>query len=111
MEKIILGRIRIKAWDDVERKVKPTADPFEFKKKLVLEQDKSKKSLAEIYEEVRISQWGKVNKWSNIYTVISVMCWSYINVILYIFSFFTSAVVFTYSKTPVIIYMVYSWCT
>lgn len=51
VEKIIMGRIRIKAWDDVERKVKPSVDPFEFKKKLVLEQDKSKKSLAEIYEE------------------------------------------------------------
>ncbi|XP_076028764.1 U3 small nucleolar ribonucleoprotein MPP10 [Oratosquilla oratoria] len=51
VEKLILKRIRSNAWDDVERKIKPNVDPYEFKKKLLLEQEKSKQSLAEIYEK------------------------------------------------------------
>ncbi|XP_042868773.1 U3 small nucleolar ribonucleoprotein protein MPP10-like [Penaeus japonicus] len=56
LERVIMGRIRSKAFDDVERKVKTTADPFEFKKKLLLDQEKSKQSLAEIYEKEFLKQ-------------------------------------------------------
>ncbi|CAL4109478.1 unnamed protein product [Meganyctiphanes norvegica] len=56
VEKLILNRIRTQAFDDVERKVKPEANPFEYKKKLLLDQEKSKKSLAEIYEEEYIKK-------------------------------------------------------
>lgn len=52
IEKLILSRIRSQAWDDVERRIKPNADPFRYKRKLILDQEKSKKSLAAIYEEV-----------------------------------------------------------
>lgn len=42
--------------------VKPAEDPYEYKKRLVLDQEKSKFSLAEIYEQEYLKQQGKLDE-------------------------------------------------
>lgn len=51
IEDKIRERIKANQFDDVERKVKPSEQPFEYKRRLVLEHEKSKASLAQVYED------------------------------------------------------------
>ncbi|XP_013385901.1 U3 small nucleolar ribonucleoprotein protein MPP10 [Lingula anatina] len=56
LESVIKQRIKDQAFDDVERKIKPTEDAFQYKKRITLDQEKSKQSLGEIYEQEYLKQ-------------------------------------------------------
>ncbi len=58
----VFALLWFQAWDDVVRKVKPKEEPFEYKKRVVLNQEKSKLSLGEVYEQEYLKQqqvWGQ----------------------------------------------------
>merc|ERR1719494_292719 len=56
LEDLIKLRIKDKAWDDVVKKEKPTNEAFVYKKAPELNQEKSKLTLAEVYEREYLSQ-------------------------------------------------------
>lgn len=44
------------SWDDVERRVRPPEKPYDFSRSRPLQQEQSKLSLAEVYEQEYVKQ-------------------------------------------------------
>lgn len=46
----------LQSWDDVQRKEKPPEKPYDYRRARPLNQEKSKRSLAEVYEEEYVAK-------------------------------------------------------
>lgn len=46
----------LQSWDDVQRKEKPPEKPYDYQRARPLNQEKSKRSLAEVYEEEYVAR-------------------------------------------------------
>ena len=58
----------LQSWDDVERRVRPPEKPYDFSRSHPLQQEQSKLSLAEVYEQeyikhTQVSGGGGVEGW------------------------------------------------
>ena len=56
LEELVKQRVKDNAFDDVVRKVKPKEKPFEYRRRITMESEKSKQSLAEVYENEYLKQ-------------------------------------------------------
>ena len=104
LEDLIKQRIKDQAFDDVERKVKPVYDPSEYKKKLVLDQEKSKFSLAEIYEQVTSTV---LKRCKSAFIIIYLLFFSFFNdIIIFIISFLNIFIILLIKKNKFIIFVI-----
>lgn len=63
----IVGCMVAQAWDDVERRARPADKMVEYSKRAVVDQEKSKLSLGEVYEQQYLKQSEVGNSWYNFF--------------------------------------------
>lgn len=64
MNRLVCVCVCAQAWDDVERRVKPVEQPYSYSRTRPLSQEKSKLSLAEVYEQEYLKQTQVGSNWS-----------------------------------------------